>query len=40
MASASSLVGQNGKATYSIFQQGFGLINANAAVQSTAANCA
>jgi serine protease AprX len=40
LSSATALVGKKGEATYSVFQQGAGLVNANAAVQSQAANCA
>jgi serine protease AprX len=40
MASAAAGVGLNRKATYSVFQQGAGLVNAYGAVYSQAANCA
>jgi hypothetical protein len=40
LASSASLVGKNGKAAYSVFQQGVGLVNAYNAVYSQAANCA
>ena len=40
VASASSSVNSSGKAAYSIFQQGAGMVNAYAAVYSQAAGCA
>ena len=40
MASAASKVKSDGKAAYSIFQQGTGMVNAYDAVYSQAANCA
>ena len=40
LASSASLVGKNGNAAYSVFQQGVGLVNACNAVYSQAANCA
>ena len=40
LSSTSSLVGKNGTAAYSVFQQGLGLINAYNAVYSQASNCA
>ena len=40
MSSAASAVNSSGKAAYSIFQQGAGLVNAYNAVYSQAVNCA
>jgi hypothetical protein len=40
IASAAGLVGSSGKAAYSIFQQGAGLVNAYKAINSQATNCA
>jgi serine protease AprX len=40
MASARPAVGSDGKVAYSVFQQGSGLVNAMAAIKSTASNCA
>jgi hypothetical protein len=40
LASAASIVGSNGQAAYSIFQQGAGIVNVYNAVYSQAANCA
>ena len=40
MASAKTAVGEDGQLAFSIFQQGAGLIDATAAVNSTALGCA